>query len=88
MYVISWSPSERAVCSKTEKRPTRSSSQPNLRSGSHTANILAWLHTGKPGERVRLAVYEEHRGLGTSMLALTQESGLSARAGGRNFGIA
>ena len=28
MYVISWSPSERALCSKTEKRPTRSSSQP------------------------------------------------------------
>ena len=50
--------------------------------------IFSWLHTGKPGERVRLAVYEEHRGLGTSMLALTQESGLSARAGGRNFGIA
>ena len=39
MYVISWSPSEGAVCSKTEKRPTRSSSQPNPRSGRHTANI-------------------------------------------------
>ena len=74
---------------KTRPKPTRLPRPAKFEAGKGIGKLIScWLHTGKPGERVRLAVYEEHRGLGTSMLALTQESGLSARAGGRNFGIA